>query len=104
MNPTHCHTLLLCLMLTYLVPEGQFQEVFSWAVEQPLLLIGPQEAFFKLVYCLRYYNEMVATDRIIFFFIAAVDLILCQVLTPTVVLQLASKAGQEKDHCPGQDI
>lgn len=69
-----------------------------------MLLVEPQEAFFKLVYCLRYYNEMVATDCIIFSLIAAVGLILCQVLKPTVVLLLASEAGQEKDHGPGQDV
>lgn len=87
-----------------IVSERQFQEVFSWAVEQHLLLVEPQEAFFKLVYCVRYYNAMVATDCIIFSFTAAVGLILCQVLKPTVVLQLASETAQAKDHCPGQDV
>lgn len=42
-----------------------------------------------------YYNKMVVTDFIMFSFVAAVRLILCQVLKTIVVLLMVSKAGQE---------
>lgn len=53
----------------------------------------------KAVSCLRHYNEMVVTDCIMFSFIAAVGLILCQVLKTIVVLQLVSEAGHGEGSC-----
>lgn len=43
---------------------------------------------------------MVVTDFIMFSFIAAVGLILCQVLKTIVVLQMVSNAGQGEGSCP----
>lgn len=80
--------------------EKQFQKVLLWAVKQHLLLCWalrgvPESDSLSLGYD----SELVVIDFIVFFFLTAVGLILCQGLKTIVVLHIVREAGQGDGSC-----
>ena len=90
-----------------LFQEKQFQKVLLWAGKQYLLLCWPLGGILESgSLSLGYDSELVVIDFIMFFFITAVGLILCQGLKTVVVLHIICEAGQGDGSCcyPGRNF